>query len=68
LRAEDGKLAVKLEGIGADDFAAVPLGEGERDVGFADGSRAGEENGVAENGAVGSHTAKKRTAPRAVLC
>jgi hypothetical protein len=53
LGAKDGKLAVKLEGIGTNDFAAVFLGEGERDLRFADGGRAGEEDGVLEDVAFG---------------
>ena len=53
LRAEHGEFAVELERVGTDDFAAVRRGEGERDRRFADGGRAGEEDGVAEESAVG---------------
>jgi hypothetical protein len=67
LCAEHGELAVKLEGIGTDDFAAELFREGERDIRFADGSRAGEEDGVTQNRAIVIHAGKKRTASRAVL-
>jgi hypothetical protein len=48
-----------LEGVGADDFAVEFFGESEGEVGFADGGRAGEEDGLAEDGAVGHGERKK---------
>jgi hypothetical protein len=59
LGAKDGKIAVKLEGIGTNDFAAVFLGERERNLRFSDGGRAGEKDGLAEDGAVGHGGRKK---------
>ena len=58
LRAEHGEFAVKLESVGAHDFAGVAFGESEGDIRFADGGRSGEEDGLAEDGAVG-HSGEK---------
>jgi hypothetical protein len=59
LCAKHGELAVELEGVGADDFAVEFFGEREGEVGFADGGRAGEEDGLAEDAAVGHGERKK---------
>jgi hypothetical protein len=53
LRTEHGELAIKLKGVSADDFAGEFFGESEGEIGFTDGGRAGEEDGLAEDGAVG---------------
>ncbi len=53
LRTKHREFAIKLESIGADDFALVLHGQRQGDVRFADGRRAGEKDGVAENGAIG---------------
>jgi hypothetical protein len=53
LRAEHGKFAIHLEGIGADNFAVVFFRQGERDVRLSHGRRASDQDGLAEDGAVG---------------
>jgi hypothetical protein len=53
LRAEHGKFAIQLKGVGANDFASEFFCEGERDLGFPDGRRTDKEDSLAQDGSVG---------------
>ena len=43
LRGQDFETAINLERIGADDFAVATLGDRRGQLGFSDGSRAGDD-------------------------